>query len=154
MTTNAGAEQMNRASIGFTTQDHSTDSGEVIKRTFTPEFRNRLDSTVLFNPLETDVVLTVVDKFLFELQSQLDDKQVTINVDDDARQWLVEHGYDKQMGARPMTRIIQEHIKKPLAEMVLFGDLAEKGGVVRVSVTDGKLTLSVQQSAELEAPVH
>lgn len=154
MTTNAGAENMSKRSMGFSEQDNSTDSLEAINRLFTPEFRNRLDSIVQFNPLATDVVLTVVDKFLFELQSQLDDKQVTINVDDDAREWLVEHGYDKLMGARPMTRIIQEHIKKPLAEMVLFGDLAEKGGVVRVSVLDDKLTLSVQQSAELEAPVH
>ena len=154
MTTNAGAENMSKRSMGFSEQDNSTDSLEAINRLFTPEFRNRLDSIVQFNALETEVVLTVVDKFLFELQSQLDDKQVTIDVDDEAREWLVEHGYDKQMGARPMTRIIQEHIKKPLAEMVLFGDLSEKGGVVRVSVTDGELTLSVQQAAELEAPVH
>ncbi|MBB3046403.1 ATP-dependent Clp protease ATP-binding subunit ClpA [Litorivivens lipolytica] len=154
MTTNAGAENMSKRSIGFTEQDNSTDSLEAINRLFTPEFRNRLDSVVQFNPLPENVVLTVVDKFLIELQSQLDDKQVTINVDDDAREWLVEHGYDKLMGARPMTRIIQENIKKPLAEMVLFGELAEKGGVVRVSVENGELTLTAQQGEELEAPVH
>jgi ATP-dependent Clp protease ATP-binding subunit ClpA len=154
MTTNAGAENMSKRSIGFTEQDNSTDSLEAINRLFTPEFRNRLDSIVQFNPLPEEVVLTVVDKFLFELQSQLDDKQVTIHVDDDARRWLVEHGYDKLMGARPMTRIIQENIKKPLAEMVLFGDLSAGGGVVQVSVENDELTLSVQQDEELEAPVH
>lgn len=154
MTTNAGAESMSKRSIGFTEQDNSTDSLEAINRLFTPEFRNRLDSIVQFNPLDTEVVLTVVDKFLIELQSQLDDKQVTLDVDDEAREWLVEHGYDKQMGARPMARIIQENIKKPLAEMVLFGELAEKGGVVRVSVVDGKLVVRAQQSTALEAPVH
>ena len=154
MTTNAGAENMSKRSIGFTEQDNSTDSLEAINRLFTPEFRNRLDSVVQFNPLPEEVVLTVVDKFLFELQSQLDDKQVTIHVDDDARRWLVEHGYDKLMGARPMTRIIQENIKKPLAEMVLFGDLSAGGGVVQVSVENDELTLSVQQDEELEAPVH
>lgn len=154
MTTNAGAESMSKRSIGFTEQDNSTDSLEAINRLFTPEFRNRLDSIVQFDPLETRVVLTVVDKFLFELQSQLDEKQVTLQVDDEAREWLVEHGYDKTMGARPMSRIIQENIKKPLAEMVLFGELAEKGGVVQVSVEDDKLVLTAQQDAELEAPVH
>ncbi|MFT5033713.1 MAG: ATP-dependent Clp protease ATP-binding subunit ClpA [Bacteroidia bacterium] len=154
MTTNAGAENMSKRSMGFSEQDNSTESLEAINRLFTPEFRNRLDSIVQFSPLEAGVVLTVVDKFLFELQSQLDDKQVTLDVDEDAREWLVEHGYDKLMGARPMTRIIQEHIKKPLAEMVLFGDLAEKGGVVHVSVVDGEIALRVQHPAELEAPVH
>ncbi|WP_372782777.1 ATP-dependent Clp protease ATP-binding subunit ClpA [Litorivivens sp.] len=154
MTTNAGAESMSKRSIGFTEQDNSTDSLEAINRLFTPEFRNRLDSIVQFDPLDTSVVLTVVDKFLIELQSQLDDKQVTLHIDDEAREWLVEHGYDKTMGARPMSRIIQENIKKPLAEMVLFGELAEKGGVVQVSVEDGKLILTAQQDAELEAPVH
>jgi ATP-dependent Clp protease ATP-binding subunit ClpA len=99
---------------------------EAIKRMFTPEFRNRLDAIVQFEPLGEDVILTVVDKFLAELQGQLDEKRITLDVDEDARLWLVEKGYDKHMGARPMDRVIQEHIKKPLAEMVLFGPLAAR----------------------------
>jgi ATP-dependent Clp protease ATP-binding subunit ClpA len=94
---------------------------EAINRMFTPEFRNRLDNIVQFEPLAEDVILTVVDKFLAELQGQLDEKRVTLDVDEDARLWLVEKGYDQHMGARPMDRVIQEHIKKPLAELVLFG---------------------------------
>ena len=141
MTTNAGAESISRRSIGFTEQDHTTDAMEAINRLFTPEFRNRMDSIVQFGPLPEDVILTVVDKFLMELQSQLDDKRVTIEVDDAARRWLLDKGYDKNMGARPMARVIQEHIKKPLAEKVLFGNLAEEGGVVHISVEDDKLVL-------------
>ncbi|SEF78958.1 ATP-dependent Clp protease ATP-binding subunit ClpA [Marinobacterium lutimaris] len=137
MTTNAGAEQMSRPSIGFTHQDHSTDGMEAIKRLFTPEFRNRLDSIIQFKPLSIDVVKGVVDKFLTELQAQLDEKRVVLNVDEDARTWLAEHGYDEQMGARPMQRLIQEKIKKPLAEMILFGDLADGGGEVDIRVGDG-----------------
>jgi ATP-dependent Clp protease ATP-binding subunit ClpA len=134
MTTNAGAESISRRSIGFTEQDHHTDASEAINRLFTPEFRNRLDSVINFAPLPEEVVLTVVDKFLVELQAQLDDKKVALHVDDDARRWLVKKGYDRTMGARPMARVIQEHIKKPLAEMVLFGSLEEQGGVVHISV--------------------
>ncbi|MBD2859252.1 ATP-dependent Clp protease ATP-binding subunit ClpA [Spongiibacter sp. KMU-158] len=141
MTTNAGAENISRRSIGFTEQDHHTDASEAINRLFTPEFRNRLDSIVTFGPLAEEVVLTVVDKFLVELQSQLDDKNVVLHVDDDARRWLVDKGYDRTMGARPMARVIQEHIKKPLAEMVLFGDLQDEGGDVFISVKDDKLEL-------------
>ena len=153
MTTNAGAETISRRTIGFTTQDHSTDGMEAINRMFTPEFRNRLDSIVQFQPLGEDVILTVVDKFLTELQGQLDEKRVTIDVDEDARLWLVEKGYDIHMGARPMARIIQEHIKKPLAEMVLFGSLAQSGGtaLVRLNKADDKLEVTVQEKeAELE----
>tara|TARA_R110001599_G_scaffold353866_1_gene600919 strand:- start:41894 stop:44176 length:2283 start_codon:yes stop_codon:yes gene_type:complete len=153
MTTNAGAETISRRTIGFTTQDHSTDGMEAINKMFTPEFRNRLDSIIQFQPLGEDVILTVVDKFLTELQGQLDEKRVTLDVDEDARLWLVEKGYDIHMGARPMARIIQEHIKKPLAEMVLFGSLARSGGnaLVRLNKADDKLEVTVQEEeAELE----
>ena len=142
MTTNAGAELMSRASIGFSQQDHATDGMEAIKKMFTPEFRNRLDSIVQFGELSLDVIKTVVDKFLVQLQSQLDDKKLFLVVYDDARLWLAENGYDAKMGARPMDRLIQEKIKKPLAEEVLFGSLAEKGGTVLVSVEDNDLTVT------------
>ena len=147
MTTNAGAESISRRTIGFTSQDHSSDGMEAITKMFTPEFRNRLDSIVQFQPLGEDVILTVVDKFLTELQSQLDEKRVTIDVDEDARLWLVEKGYDINMGARPMERVIQEYIKKPLAEMVLFGSLAQSGGtaLVRLNKADNKLEVTVEE---------
>ncbi|MGK0441449.1 MAG: ATP-dependent Clp protease ATP-binding subunit ClpA [Pseudohongiellaceae bacterium] len=148
MTTNAGAENISRRSIGFSEQDHSTDAMEAINHLFTPEFRNRLDGIVQFKSLPEDVILTVVDKFLMELQGQLDDKFVTLDIDDDARRWLVTKGYDKTMGARPMARVIQEHIKKPLAEMVLFGSLSKNGGVVYVSAKEGELTLDVEETEE------
>ncbi|MAL96747.1 MAG: ATP-dependent Clp protease ATP-binding subunit ClpA [Haliea sp.] len=151
MTTNAGAESVSRRSIGFTTQDHSTDALEAINRLFTPEFRNRLDSIVQFEPLGEDVILTVVDKFLTELQGQLDEKRVTLEVDEDARLWLVEKGYDRNMGARPMARVIQEHIKKPLAELVLFGALSEKGGVAHVGLDADADRLVVEALREEEA---
>ena len=153
MTTNAGAETISRRTIGFTTQDHSTDGMEAINRMFSPEFRNRLDSIVQFQPLAEDVILTVVDKFLTELQGQLDEKRVTLDVDEDARLWLVEKGYDIHMGARPMARVIQEYIKKPLAEMVLFGSLAQSGGtaLVHLNKKEDKLEVTVEQEeAELE----
>jgi ATP-dependent Clp protease ATP-binding subunit ClpA len=143
MTTNAGAQEMNRASIGFAEQDNSTDGMEVIKRMFTPEFRNRLDAIVQFSALSVEVVKTVVDKFLTELQAQLDEKRVTLEVDDEAREWLAREGYDEKMGARPMQRLIQEKIKRQLAEDLLFGDLANGGGVVRVSVDAGELSVEV-----------
>jgi ATP-dependent Clp protease ATP-binding subunit ClpA len=147
MTTNAGAESISRRTIGFTSQDHSTDGMEAINRMFTPEFRNRLDSIVQFDPLGEDVILTVVDKFLTELQGQLDEKRVTIDVDEDARLWLVEKGYDKHMGARPMERVIQEYIKKPLAEMVLFGALAQSGGtaLIRLNKSEDKLDVILEE---------
>ncbi|MGK0499984.1 MAG: ATP-dependent Clp protease ATP-binding subunit ClpA [Oceanicoccus sp.] len=146
MTTNAGAESTSRRTMGFSEQDNTTDSMEAINRLFTPEFRNRLDAIVQFAPLSEDVVMTVVDKFLMELQGQLDDKRVTLDVDDEARLWLVRKGYDKAMGARPMARIIQEHIKKPLAEKVLFGDLSSDGGVVAIRVEDGKLVIVEEEA--------
>jgi len=153
MTTNAGAESISRRTIGFTSQDHSSDGMEAINRMFTPEFRNRLDSIVQFQPLGEDVILTVVDKFLTELQCQLDEKRVTLDVDVDARLWLVEKGYDIHMGARPMERTIQEYIKKPLAELVLFGSLAQSGGtaLVRHNKAEDKLEVTVEEEeAELE----
>jgi len=151
MTTNAGAESISRRTIGFTSQDHSTDGMEAINRMFTPEFRNRLDSIVQFEPLGEDVILTVVDKFLTELQGQLDEKRVTLDVDVEARLWLVEKGYDKHMGARPMERVIQEHIKKPLAEMVLFGKLSRSGGTALVQLDKEKNELKVTVEEEQEA---
>jgi len=141
MTTNAGAELMSRSSIGFAQQDHRTDGMEAIKKMFTPEFRNRLDGIVQFGELTLDVIQTVVDKFLVQLQSQLDSKKVFLDVDDDARRWLAENGYDAKMGARPMDRLLQEKIKKPLAEAVLFGSLSEKGGTAYVRVEDGELVV-------------
>ena len=144
MTTNAGAEAQSRPSIGFTHQDHSTDAMEALKRLFTPEFRNRLDAVIQFKPLTFEIVKGVVDKFLTELQAQLDEKRVVLHVDEGARQWLAEHGYDEKMGARPMQRLIQEKLKKPLAEMILFGELAESGGEVDISIgEDGEICLEV-----------
>lgn len=133
MTTNVGAESITRSSMGFTQQDHSRDNTEALKRVFTPEFRNRLDAIIQFNALDTSVVVSVVDKFLVELQVQLDDKQVTLEIDDEVRDYLAEKGYDRLMGARPMQRLIQDEIKKPLASMILFGDLVN-GGIVHLSL--------------------
>ncbi|HFE38645.1 MAG TPA: ATP-dependent Clp protease ATP-binding subunit ClpA [Gammaproteobacteria bacterium] len=130
MTTNTGAEQMSRASIGFTEQDHSADSHDIIKRTFTPEFRNRLDAIINFAPLSQEVIANVVDKLLIELEVQLESKNVTMEVTAKAKKWLAKHGYDKQMGARPMSRLIQENVKKSLANELLFGELADGGSVI------------------------
>ncbi|MFA5684938.1 MAG: ATP-dependent Clp protease ATP-binding subunit ClpA [Lysobacteraceae bacterium] len=138
MTTNAGAAQAARRSIGFTRQDHSSDAMETIRRAFTPEFRNRLDAIIQFAALDFSHILRVVDKFVIELETQLHDKQVTLNVDPEARRWLAEHGFDPQMGARPMARVIQDRIKRKLADELLFGELSE-GGRVDVSVRDGEL---------------
>jgi ATP-dependent Clp protease ATP-binding subunit ClpA len=145
MTTNAGAEAMNRPSIGFRTQDHSTDASEVVKKTFTPEFRNRLDAIIQFSALDREVILGVVDKFLTELQAQLDERAVVLDVDQQARSWLAEHGYDPAMGARPMARLIQEQLKKPLADKLLFGELSERGGTVHVRVRNDQLDLSIEE---------
>ena len=147
MTTNAGAQEMGRPSIGFTEQDNSTDGMEVIRRMFTPEFRNRLDAIVQFSALNIEIVKTVVDKFLTELQAQLDEKRVILEVDDKARAWLAKEGYDEKMGARPMQRLIQEKIKRPLAEDLLFGDLAS-GGTVKVSIANDELDIQVLAAAE------
>ncbi len=145
MTTNAGAQEMGRSSIGFTHQDHATDGMEVLKKMFTPEFRNRLDSIIQFDALSPEVIKTVVDKFLVEIQVQLDSKKVVLEISDEAREWLAEHGYDKTMGARPMQRLIQSKIKKELAEDILFGRLSNNGGVVHVVVRAGDLVLEIDE---------
>ena len=143
MTTNAGAERLSRASVGFTPQDHSTDSIETIKRTFSPEFRNRLDAIIQFSALDKRTIVNVVDKFLIELEAQLDEKKVTIEITEGARAWLAEHGYDKIMGARPMARLIQDKVKRPLAEELLFGRL-EHGGhvIIELAGDDIKATIA------------
>ena len=146
MTTNAGAQDMSRASMGFQSQDHSSDASEMIKKTFSPEFRNRLDGIIQFNPLPLEVIKTVVDKFLVELQVQLDEQKVQIEVSDKAREWLVENGYDKNMGARPMQRLIQDTIKKELAEQILFGDLSKNGGIAYVDLKKGKINIKYEEN--------
>jgi ATP-dependent Clp protease ATP-binding subunit ClpA len=144
MTTNAGAQEMSRASIGFTQQDHSSDGMEIIRKAFTPEFRNRLDAIIQFGTLDTEAIKRVVDKLVVELEAKLGNNNVTLELDDAARQWIAERGYDAKMGARPMARIIQEHIKRPLAEELLFGSLSD-GGHVRVSVgPDDTLVLNAE----------
>ncbi|MFO1516100.1 MAG: ATP-dependent Clp protease ATP-binding subunit ClpA [Lysobacterales bacterium] len=148
MTTNAGAQQAARRTIGFVQQDHSTDAMEVIRKTFTPEFRNRLDAVIQFHALDFDHILRVVDKFLIELETQLQEKHVALHVDTDARRWLAENGFDPQMGARPMSRVIQEHVKRPLADELLFGKLAE-GGKVYLGVKDGKLDVRAESEPQL-----
>lgn len=148
MTTNAGVAEVSRKSIGFAHQDHSSDAMEEINRTFTPEFRNRLDNIVWFNHLDEDTILQVVDKFIVELQSQLDKKQVELQLSDKATKWLAKQGYDKAMGARPMARVIQEQLRKPLANEVLFGNLVD-GGVVKIDLAEDKLEFSYE-TKELE----
>jgi ATP-dependent Clp protease ATP-binding subunit ClpA len=142
MTTNAGAEETARRSIGFTEQDHSTDGIEALKRYFTPEFRNRLDAVVQFGSLSEETIRSVVDKFVFELEQQLEEKKVSLTIDADARAWLADKGYDPKMGARPMARVIQNHIKKPLANELLFGDLVA-GGNVHIHVQGETLAFDI-----------
>jgi len=142
MTTNAGAQEMSRPSIGFTEQDHSSDGMEVIKKMFTPEFRNRLDAIIQFGALTPETIRTVVDKFLVNLQVQLDEKNVQLQVDELAMDWFVRNGYSESMGARPMARLVQEKLKKPLAEEILFGSLAEGGGDIQVTVKDDDIAIS------------
>lgn len=150
MTTNAGAEEGGRASMGFTQQNHASDSMKVIERGFSPEFRNRLDAIVQFKSLDISVVGSVVDKFIFELESVLADKNVTLTLESDARVWLAERGYDAKMGARPMARLIQEKIKKPLADDLLFGRLVN-GGHVRIYVEESQLAFAIE-SKQLMIP--
>ncbi|WP_339880150.1 ATP-dependent Clp protease ATP-binding subunit ClpA [Pseudidiomarina gelatinasegens] len=144
MTTNAGVQETVRQSIGFQQQDHAPDAMVEINRTFSPEFRNRLDSIVWFNHLNQNVIEQVVDKFICELQAQLDKKHVSLELEPAAISWLAAKGYDKTMGARPMARVIQEHLKKPLANEILFGKLAQ-GGSVNVSVVNDELALEVEE---------
>jgi len=134
MTTNAGAQEMSRPSIGFMHADNASDGMEAIRRLFTPEFRNRLDAVIQFAPLDRATIERVVDKLIVEVETQLEQKGVQLSVEDAARSWIAEKGYDPKMGARPMARVIQEHIKRPLAEELLFGRLAG-GGQVQVTVS-------------------
>ena len=153
MTTNAGAEMLSRSSMGFSSQDHSSDGMESIKKAFSPEFRNRLDGIIQFKQLGQDMIAQVVDKFVFEFEHQLEEKGVTLSIDDEVRTWLAIKGYDPVMGARPLTRVIQEKLKKPLAEDLLFGSLA-KGGHVTVTVKNDELVFETQSKnlpAKLDA---
>ena len=152
MTTNAGAADLAKPSIGFTSEQRTGDDEEAINRMFSPEFRNRLDSVIGFNSLAPEIVAKVVDKFVIQLEAQLDDRKVSIELDDAARAWLAKKGFDPAFGARPLARVIQEHIKKPLAEELLFGKLA-KGGTVQVRVEDDALAFAVQElKAEPKRP--
>jgi len=151
MTTNAGAARMSRSSVGFTNQDHASDAMESIKQIFSPEFRNRLDAIIQFNSLDKRTISNVVDKFLIELEAQLDEKKVTVEITEEAREWMAEHGYDKIMGARPMARLIQDKIKRPLAEELLFGEL-EHGGHVVVSIENAELKVEIKEE-ELEGAI-
>jgi ATP-dependent Clp protease ATP-binding subunit ClpA len=151
MTTNAGAAQAARRTMGFVEQNHATDAMEIIRKAFTPEFRNRLDAIVQFQALGFDHVLRVVDKFLIELEAQLHDKHVTISATPEARQWLAENGFDAQMGARPMARVLQDKIKRPLADELLFGKLVN-GGRVSVMVEDNQLKIETFAEPEKLLP--
>mgnify|MGYP003668033078 CR=1 FL=1 len=151
MTTNAGAADMAKEAIGIGRGKREGDDEEAIKRMFTPEFRNRLDAIIPFAGLEPSVISKVVDKFIMQLEGQLEDRNVTIELDDAARKWLVEKGYDEHFGARPLARVIQEHIKKPLADRLLFGDLMN-GGLVKVSTDEKGLTFVVTQETPKKKP--
>jgi ATP-dependent Clp protease ATP-binding subunit ClpA len=137
MTTNAGASDLARAPMGFGRTKREGDDTEAINRMFTPEFRNRLDATIAFSGLPPEIIMKVVEKFVFQLEAQLADRGVTIELSEAAAKWLAETGYDEKFGARPLARVIQEHIKKPLADELLFGKL-EHGGTVRVLVAGGE----------------
>jgi ATP-dependent Clp protease ATP-binding subunit ClpA len=150
MTTNAGAQEMNRPSIGFTHADHATDGMEAVRRLFSPEFRNRIDAIIQFASLDPSTIERVVDKLIVEVEAQLEQKGVSLTLDDAARRWVAIKGYDPKMGARPMARVIQEFIKRPLAEELLFGRLVG-GGNVRVTVAedDSKLSLDIQPAQQV-----
>jgi len=144
MTTNAGADVISRRSMGFNEQDHSSDGMEALTKLFSPEFRNRLDSIIQFETLSKDTVCYVVDKFLTELQAQLDEKRVVLHITDQVKRHLAEKGYDERMGARPMARLIQDELKKPLAEEILFGSLSN-GGDVNVRLSKGELVFDFEE---------
>lgn len=147
MTSNAGADLIDKANIGFTPQDSTTDVMSIVNRVFSPEFRNRLDSVIQFQALDMKTILSVVNKFIAELEVQLENKHVILEVDDEARAWLARNGYDKKMGARPMARLIQEQIKKPLAEELLFGQLSN-GGHVKVTIFQGKIKFLIRDTSD------
>ena len=153
MTTNTGAQDMSRASMGFQSQDHTSDATEMIKKTFSPEFRNRLDGIIQFNPLPTEVIRTVVDKFLVELQVQLEVQKVQLEVSEEVRDWLLENGYDKNMGARPMQRLIQDSIKTVLAEEILFGKLSKSGGIAYVSLEEDQIKVDFKETSKKKEKV-
>ncbi len=145
MTSNAGAENISRSSMGFTQQDHSLDTMKAIENVFTPEFRNRLDGVIQFKSLDENVIISIVDKFLIRLEVQLQEKKVTLIVDDKAKRWLAKTGHDPIMGARPMERLIQEKIKRELADEILFGKLSKEGGTVRITEKSDELVLSFEE---------
>ncbi len=144
MTTNAGAVEQAKSAIGFGRERRTGEDTAAIERTFTPEFRNRLDAVISFAPLPKEVIMQVVEKFVLQLEAQLMDRNVHIELSSEAAAWLGDKGYDDRMGARPLARVIQEHIKKPLAEELLFGKLL-KGGVVKVGLKDGKIDLVIEE---------
>ncbi len=143
MTTNAGAAELAKPAMGFGRESRAGDDEDAIKRLFTPEFRNRLDATISFSGLSMDIVSRVVDKFVLQLEAQLSDRNVTFSLTDEARNWLAEKGYDPQFGARPLSRVIQEHVKQPLSDELLFGKL-QKGGHIKVFLRDGKLSFEIE----------
>jgi ATP-dependent Clp protease ATP-binding subunit ClpA len=152
MTSNAGADLIDRANIGFTNQDNTTDLMTAVNRVFSPEFRNRLDAIIQFSALDSKTILSVVSKFIAELETQLEVRHVILEVDEEARSWLAKNGYDKKMGARPMARLIQEQIKKPLAEELLFGQLSN-GGHVTVTTEKGKIKFLIEDTHETEVKI-
>jgi ATP-dependent Clp protease ATP-binding subunit ClpA len=147
MTTNAGASDLARAALGFTQDRREGDDTEAINRLFTPEFRNRLDAIIPFAHLPREIVRKVVEKFILQLEAQLSERQINIEISSEAADWLAERGYDQQMGARPLARLIQEKVKKPLSEEVLFGKLAH-GGTVRILVDGEDLAFSYLGKSE------
>jgi ATP-dependent Clp protease ATP-binding subunit ClpA len=151
MTTNAGASDNNKAGIGFG-RGRITDADEqAISKLFTPEFRNRLDAIVTFKALSQDVIRNVVQKFVMQLEAQLADRNVTVELSEDAADWLAKNGYDELYGARPLARVIQEHIKKPLADEILFGKLV-RGGHVKVVLADGKIAFEIESASRETRP--
>jgi len=153
MTTNAGAESLSRTTMGFTQQDNSSDGSEAVNKLFTPEFRNRLDATIQFKPLDKSIILNVVDKFIIELESMLEEKNVAIDFNDEAKAWLAEHGFDARMGARPMARLISENVKKPLADEILFGRLSRGGRVNVILDEKGDIAFEFESKESKEATV-
>ena len=147
MTSNAGAYEMSKAAVGFGRDRREGEDTAAIEKMFTPEFRNRLDAVISFAALSKEVILQVVEKFVLQLEAQLIDRHVSIDLSPSAAEWLAEKGYDDRMGARPLARVIQENIKKPLAEDLLFGKLA-KGGLVKVGVQKGELVIKVEGPAK------
>ena len=150
MTTNAGAESIARSSMGFTVQDHSVDAMDAVNKLFTPEFRNRLDAIIQFAALDRSIILNVVDKFIIELEAQLEEKSVSIDFNPDAKTWLAENGFDPKMGARPMARIIRENIKKPLADEILFGALSRGGRVNVILDEQGEIAFRFESKENKE----